>query len=109
MYFNRSIKTGYLYVSFSQICSEVCRNSISCSQPQKPCQKPDPALVSRFEEMRRNVQDNFRPVKPVETPIYPLIPVDDAQDIWEALSIFHENRIRDYEIERAAEAQELKI
>ena len=59
--------------------------------------------------MRRNVQDNFRPVKPVETPIYPLIPVDDAQDIWEALSIFHENRIRDYEIERAAEAQELKI
>ena len=49
--------------------------------------------------MKRLEQEEFRPVKPVTTPVFPTsaIPADDSQDIFVALQTFHDNRIREYE------------
>ena len=59
--------------------------------------------MSKYEEMKRLENEEFRPVKPVTKPVYDssAIPDDDSQDIFAALQTFHDARIREFEAEMA--------
>lgn len=59
-------------------------------------------MMSKYEEMKRREHEEFKPIRPIETPVYPLIPTDDKEDIFDALSTFHTLRIHDYERNRFA-------
>ena len=61
-----------------------------------------PWMISKYEEMKRKEAEEFKPIRPIETPVYPLIPTDDKQDIFDALETFHNARIADYERNRFA-------